>query len=306
MRTLLFVFAVAATVAGPSAADHRTVLRRAVAALVANQRPDGGFGYRSDGMSFADATAWAMLSVAGRYPPAWARARAFLLRCRRGRAFSAFPGDPDPSWMTAPVALALLGQDPRDEAGLAAVRWLLDEDLAYAEPARLAPGWPWTPGCAPWVEPTSITALCLGLVGRGREKRVRQGLEMVRLNEAKGGGWSLYETRPYPYHTALVVLAHLAAGQPSEPAVFQRGREALVRTLVPPSSGRPRSPLDLASGALALAAVRDPRASVALDALVGAVRPDGSFGGALETAFAVLAFSQALDDRPLFSARRTP
>lgn len=284
-------------------------LPRARAALVAElrarQRPDGGFGYRRGGMAFADATAWSMLALTPRHDAigdagAAARARAFLQTCARGPAYAATAGDPEPSWMTGPVTLALLAADPKDARGTEAARWLLTEFRAQREPGKVSPGWPWSDRCGPFVEPTTLALCALAHAGAADSLRATEGLQMVVTNQSKGGGWSLYAKRPHVYHTGLVLscLRMLRAGakDPSKLPVptkleMDSARDFLVRAA--PSSP---APLDLAVATLALAGTADPSAApfaaqLATRALAGPEKLD-----TLAAAIGLIALRHALGE----------
>jgi hypothetical protein len=299
---------------GPSISDPPTALGFRIDAacrwLDLTRRSDGGYGYRPGGEPFLDATAWAVVALSGGSPSGFARspttrrrnpgidlAISFIRSCRRGKGYASHPADPEPSWMSAPAMLALAVADPEGTEWSGGAAWLLGEDRAQQEPGRSAPGWPWTAGCAPWVEPTAITAMCLGLVGRSSEQRVSEGLAMIQHNQARGGGWSLYEKRAYPYHTGLVILAHVACGwRPDGPGRFDLDP---ARRFLAGALERSHSPLDLAVGSFALAALGGAAAPVAVSRLVAFARADGSFGGTLETAFGILAMRQLARIRPL-------
>jgi hypothetical protein len=263
------------------------VLTQVRAELRARQGKDGGFPYHPGGMGFADATAWSMLALAG-FPDVQQRGRAFLSRCWRQGGCAAFPADPDPGWMTSPAVLALLRQDPKDPLGLAGVRWLVEDDRAQSEPGKSAPGWPWSPGCAPWVETTAITIYCLAESGRGAGPRVQEGLAMMARNQAKGGGWSLYATRGYGYHTGLVLLAYGALAEGKVPHPSPNLEEAA--TFLAKKLDATRSLLDLAVGTLALARRRHKAARALSERLAAQLATVGR--GTLETAFGLLALQE--------------
>jgi len=301
--TTVPVLAGASDVVGGKKAALCEARSRAAQSLVAMQRTDGGFGYRPGGMGFSDVTAWALVALAKTHPNTWPSGRSFLMSCRSGKAFGAFSGSSEPSWMTAPVALAFLQRDNRDSVGLAALRWLLDEDQALRSPGSEAPGWPWTPGCAPWVEPTAISSFCLGALGFGNGQRVVEALSMIQRNQSRGGGWSLYETRAYPYHTGLVILAHLACGWDQADAGSRFDLEPARRYLLR-SLSRSSSRLDLSMGGWALAGLDDPAASEVLEWLVARASPEGTFGDTLETSFGLLGLTRLLDEHALPERRR--
>ena len=84
---------------------------------------------------------------------------------------------------------------------------------------RETPGWPWLPGTAAWVAPTSIAVLALAKECRRQNqpelrKRLEQGRRFLLERMCKGGGWNHgsseplgYPTNPYPETTGLALLA---------------------------------------------------------------------------------------------------
>lgn len=215
---LLVVLAASAPGAEP-AADVARLLPLAASArafLEKAQNEDGGWGYRAGGASRAEVTSWALMALGGRREasPATGKALDFLMTLERSDGgFASTPLDPVAGWTTAWVLLALTEvtppADPRREKP---ARWLLERSTAHWAPEKDAPGWPWTPGHAPWVEPTAITVWALSRAGKQDHPRVKGGVEMLLQNALEGGGFSLYSYRPYRHHTALVALALEAAG----------------------------------------------------------------------------------------------
>jgi hypothetical protein len=282
----------------PSLAADLPQARAGLAArLSARQRPDGGFPYRAGGMGFADATAWSALSLGSEVA---ARARPFLERCRRDGGFAALIEDPDASWMTAPVLLALAARDPKDPWVAPAAAWLLDRARSQSEPGKSAPGWPWWPECAPWVEPTALTLLALAHSGPTGHPRLREGLKLIADNPAQGGGWALYAQRPHLYHTGLVLLAVHAlrradASIVREPSPYQLDAARVWLARAAPST---RTLLDLAVAVLALNVTGAPEARPHTEMLATRALAAGDTADTLSLAFTLLALDAALGRPP--------
>jgi hypothetical protein len=95
-------------------------------------------------------------------------------------------------------------------------QWLLgnrpSEDMEFA-------GWPWFPGAAAWVGPTSIAILALEKEHRRRpligiKERIDAGRQFLLLRACAEGGWNHgsvralgYESRPYPETTGMALAA---------------------------------------------------------------------------------------------------
>jgi hypothetical protein len=94
--------------------------------------------------------------------------------------------------------------------------WLLG---AQQTPDQEFPGWPWVPGTAAWVGPTSLSILALEKeMGRRPSaeirRRVEQGREFLLRRMCVGGGWNHgsvralgYEASPYPETTGMALAA---------------------------------------------------------------------------------------------------
>lgn len=265
--------------------------------LTARQHPGGGFPYRRGGMSFTDATAWAMVAVPASRP----KALAYLTACQRGPAFAVTEADPEPSWMTIPATLALsVAGEPRASA---ASRWLVDDFNAQSEPGKRAPGWPWSNGCAPWVEPTTLALIALAHAGLAEHARVREGLAMVISNQAKGGGWSLYARRPHVYHTGLVLTALRALrASVTTPSKFpEPSKEDLDKAHVFLLQAAPdsRALLDVAVAALALSGTKSPAAEAVDAALARRLEGPPEKLDTLGAALALIALKQKRGEQVL-------
>jgi hypothetical protein len=200
--------------------------------------PDGGYGYREGGVAFTAPTALAVLAL----QPGPVRNRAMQWLRETQLPDGSWPvcrDDSEGSWMTSVAVAALAGSGTDAGRVAAGRRWLLESCLAFRDRGKPAAGWPWSPSTAPWVEPTAWALVALresSAAGRVTAAAAYLASEMNRE-----GGWSLYDARPYPYHTSLVLLAidGLPAGLASSAELSQarvRARAYLGRSLDQSSS----------------------------------------------------------------------
>ncbi len=262
--------------------------------MLAAQNRDGGWGYRG-GSSWTEPTAFALLALSGE-PAAEdpiRRGRAWLrLNQRSDGGFSPRPSVGESTWVTSlPVLLGM--RDP--EAERRAIGWLLrqtgEESTAFTRVREwilgaksdyeTVHGWPWYPGTAAWVVPTSLTLLALRKLQirhrqPGLADRLNQGRRFLVSRRCEDGGWNHGSARAlgfqavsYPETTGLALLA--LAGQSGLDRSFAkaeshyrdcRSREgrswielaflAHGRPLAPASDAVPtRTLLDVALGLLA-------------------------------------------------------
>ena len=93
--------------------------------------------------------------------------------------------------------------------------WLLGSSNQWTQ----NPGWPWIPGAAAWVAPTSLAILALEreMARRptaGMRQRIDEGRKFLLSRAYSGGGWSHgsvkamgYEATPYPETTGMALAA---------------------------------------------------------------------------------------------------
>jgi hypothetical protein len=142
-------------------------------------------------------------------------------------------GFDESTWVTALVALV-----PPDQLGegihARAINWLLgtsgeESSVTYRVrqwllgmpqmPEHEFPGWPWIPGSAAWVGPTSLAILALEKEALRRPSaaiklRVSEGRRFLLRRMCQGGGWNHgsvralgYEATPYPETTGMALAA---------------------------------------------------------------------------------------------------
>ncbi len=203
-------------------------------ALAARQNADGGWSYVR-GVSWTEPTVYAALALLSSGEPEPVRRAVQWLRAAQ-RPDGGWPPQPEvqqSTWVTALVAWLppdLIGQ----EAHARAIRWIAasageESDAIFrvrewllgqgALRAREAPGWPWVPGTAAWVAPTSVALLALRKELRRNpdarlENRITLGRRFLLERMCRGGGWNHgsnqalgYPTTPYPETTGLALLA---------------------------------------------------------------------------------------------------
>jgi hypothetical protein len=202
--------------------------------LISKQNGDGGWPYMR-GKSWTEPTVYAILSLlAAGERNAAQRGIEWLRRTQRADGGWAPREDVEESnWTTALAALL-----PREALGVrehrGAITWLMgttgfessfefrlrqwllgnrpSEDMEFA-------GWPWFPGAAAWVGPTSIAILALEKEHRrkpliGMRERIEAGRQFLLLRACAEGGWNHgsvralgYESRPYPETTGMALAA---------------------------------------------------------------------------------------------------
>jgi hypothetical protein len=202
--------------------------------LVSRQNRDGGWPYVR-GISWTEPTVYAILALlAAGETQASARGLAWV-RARQ-RPDGGWPPQAEfeeSTWVTALVALL-----PRQSLGAAAhgraIVWLAglegeETGVSYrlrqwmlgnkTTPEHEFPGWPWIPGAAAWVGPTSLALLALDKENRRRpsakvRQRIADGHRFLLSRMCLEGGWNHgsvralgYESSPYPETTGMALAA---------------------------------------------------------------------------------------------------
>ena len=206
-----------------------------IATLIQLQNRDGGWPYVRGG-SWTEPTVYATLALlaagerdSSRRGLAWLRSIA-----RRDGGWPPRAGVDQSTWVTGLVAL-LPAESIGDSLHERAIDWLIDTTgeessvvyrlrewlLGNATPEsdREFPGWPWVPGTAAWVGPTSIAILALEKENRrkpsrGIQRRIAAGREFLLDRACDEGGWNHgsskplgYPAEPYPETTGLALAA---------------------------------------------------------------------------------------------------
>lgn len=204
------------------------------ALLVARQNRDGGWPY-SRGVSWTEPTVYAILALlsAGETASALGGIRWLQRWQREDGGWPPQPAIEESTWVTALVALI-----PPDRLGKAlhdgAIRWLTGTTGEESTPTyrirewllghgplagRDPSGWPWVPGTAAWVAPTSLAILALQKESRRHPvpelgRRIDAGRRFLLARTCNEGGWNHggvqplgYPSRAYPETTGLALAA---------------------------------------------------------------------------------------------------
>src|SRR5579863_1297468 len=203
------------------------------------QNRDGGWAYNR-GCSWTEPTAFVLLaqSVTQVDRPSFEAGLKFLRSTqRRDGGWSPQPDVAESTWVTAVAALL-----PEEAIGAERLKrarsWLEDQtgresSWSYRLQQRMhghndqsPEGWPWFPGAAAWVIPTSFGILAFerALTRGGNRKmrdRVNSGRDFLFAHMCADGGWNHGSNRAlgrdgdsYPETTGVALTAlHSAAGQ---------------------------------------------------------------------------------------------
>jgi hypothetical protein len=271
--------------------------------LLQSQNADGGWGYRTNGMSYVEPTAAVLMALTDL--PARAQGRDFLLSLQKadgGWGIAAV--DVESGWMTAWAVRALVDfvdAHARVEQG---AQWLIaTHGLQITDPTerqivaklnRFDPalvGWPWQPGDGSWVHPTALAIIALIAAGYQNHARVLEGTRYLFDRAVEIGGWNIGNPvmldKAIPatiQDTAVALLALQAAGAAPSDARVNAALKFMVDSIA-----RIRTPAELAWSIFALRHwnVQVGDASARLAALQSA---DGSWqGNPFITSIAILA-----------------
>ena len=194
------------------------------------------------GGSWTEPTVYAMLALdaAGRREAAERGRRWIASAVRPDGGWPPRPDVEESTWVTGLVALLppeLLDR-PRYEG---AIEWLLRttgresdwifrvrEFLPESTPSeQVYAGWPWVPGAAAWVGPTSLAMLALRRAGRQRQwphldRRMEEGRQFLLSHVCQEGGWNHgsmhplgYEADAYPETTGMALAALAGVESPA-------------------------------------------------------------------------------------------
>jgi hypothetical protein len=205
-----------------------------IGTLVNKQNSDGGWPYVRGG-SWTEPTVYAVMALLAEGEKAAAQRGLRWIRAAR-RKDGGWPprlGVDESSWVTGLVAMLppdvlgaeihkgavdwLLGTQGRETTRIYRLReWLLGTPIPADQDH---PGWPWVPGAAAWVGPTSIAILALRMEEKRRSTsairaRIREGQEFLLARMCKSGGWNHgssnalgYAAHPYPETTGMALTA---------------------------------------------------------------------------------------------------
>lgn len=218
------------------------------------QNSDGGWAYARGG-SWTEPTIFVLLaqSVTGFDSQSFEAGLKFLNAAqRRDGGWSPQPGVEESTWVTA-LAACLPERAIGKERLHRAVAWLKgqtgrESSLGYRLRQRIAGnhekypyGWPWFPGAAAWVIPTSFgifafqRAIAAGDGDRALHERIADAREFLFARQCADGGWNHgsnqalgYPGDSYPETTGIALAA--LRGAPKSDGL-ERGRAAARRHL---------------------------------------------------------------------------
>jgi len=202
--------------------------------VVSKQNQDGGWPY-TRGSSRTEPTAYAILALLAAGEREHARRGLDWLRAAQlpDGGWPPQMGFDQGTWVTSLVALLPPGE-LGNVAHSRAIGWLLDSCgeesttmyrlrtwlLGTPQAAdQQSPGWPWVPGSAAWVGPTSLAILALGKEMSRRpskaiRRRIEEGRRYLALRMCDGGGWNHgsvralgYPSGAYPETTGMALAA---------------------------------------------------------------------------------------------------
>ncbi len=212
-------------------------MRRASEFLLRAQNADGGWGYKSGGMSYVEPTAAVILTLNqdAQNAAVVQRARAFLkTRQRADGGWGIAQVDAESGWMTAWAVWALADADA--DATRRGAEWLLaTAGLRVTDAAQIAgakkvlqidaaiTGWPWQPGDAAWIFPSALALLALHAAHIRAHARIQEGIQYLLDRAIPEGGWNIGNPfmvtgalPPTVENTALALLALRAFGVENE------------------------------------------------------------------------------------------
>jgi hypothetical protein len=203
--------------------------------LLNRQNPDGGWPYLR-GNSWTEPTVYAVMALLadGRAAAAANGLRWLAAAQRRDGGWAPQPAVDQSTWVTGLLALLPEGEAISPASRAAAIRWLMgtighESTVEYRVREWLLgnaipsdqefAGWPWVPGAAAWVGPTSIALLALDREHRRRPsaaigERIAAGRKFLLCRMCQGGGWNHgsarplgYDSDPYPETTGMALAA---------------------------------------------------------------------------------------------------
>jgi hypothetical protein len=202
--------------------------------LISKQNSDGGWPYVR-GKSWTEPTVYAVMSLlAARERDAAQRGIEWLRKTQRPDGGWRPREDVDESNWTTGLAALLPPEALGAAAHRGAITWLMGTTgfetsfnfrlrewlLGNRRPSESEfAGWPWFPGAAAWVGPTSIAIMALEKENRrkpllGIRERIESGRKFLLLRACAEGGWNHgsvralgYESRPYPETTGMALTA---------------------------------------------------------------------------------------------------
>lgn len=212
--------------------------------LIQDCRNGNAWCYRAGAAPAVEPTAFAALALGmlDHDDPAVAAAVDWLARRQQpDGALGVTARSPQPGWPTAAAVLLWSTIVDSERAKARAVAWLLEQsgltvpaqaDRVFGHDPSI-PGWSWTPGTSPWLEPTASSVIALRKAGQSQHRRTREGLRLIVDRAIPSGGWNYgnnavfgHDLRPQPGPTGLALLALAGTNPPRsvvEPAIAYLG-----------------------------------------------------------------------------------
>lgn len=224
--------------------------------LSASQSVEGGWGYKPGAAPVVEATCAALIVLQhqSQAEALYVRALAWLLDSQHDDGgWGLNHLDPQSAWMTAWAVWALAGDGRAQAEAKAGAQWLLDvpvmqvsnlDDLAMGKKVAgidfSLRGWPWQPGEASWLEPTSLAVLALTKLGSLATSRLAEAARYLVNRRCPGGGWnvgnpvmfgSYLPARAQPSALGLMALHQLSRESVLESDIDVLQKEALREDL---------------------------------------------------------------------------
>lgn len=213
------------------------------------QNPDGGWGYFPGKQSWFEPTSYALLALHRNASDTtlacgWKLLSSWQLS---DGSFQPTGAVKQGTWVTALAVTLGAVFDSNQARQQRAIDWLLnsvgaehgfamraavflhlvkvDEDLSHE-------GWPWRPGNASWIEPTSQTLVALKKVAGGYrapeiDRRIRDGEALLMTRRCSDGGWNhgapktlAFDLPSYPESTGIALLGLLGCKRKEIPAAL--------------------------------------------------------------------------------------
>jgi hypothetical protein len=219
------------------------------------QNSDGGWAYNNKGLSWTEPTAYVLLAqtAAQNDRPGFEAGIKFLRSIQRpDGGWSPRPDVNESTWVTAVVALL-----PEEAIGAASMKkalaWLNDhagqestlrvrfQQWLQGLHEESFAGWPWYPGAAAWVTPTSVGILALERAlarreDKGLRDRMNSAREFLVTHMCSDGGWNHgsahaleWDLNSYPETTGLGLAALRPFAGGTHPAAVEKAKAAARR-----------------------------------------------------------------------------
>lgn len=288
---------------------------------IKNNLRDGLWPYFPGQKPSTEATAWCAIAMRDDAAVAESALNALIAACNADGGWSTEPKFVPSDWTSGPALLALRvlhEQSKQTRASEKAIQkgleYMFDSRTEfYGTFARLlllmangkqgleyARGWPWSPSCFHWIEPTSYALLALKVPTLPKAgvyaEIISRANQFVIEHECKGGGWnhgSAFCLQSYlPPYIVTTAEALLALQERPDLEAVKAGLQFLEKTEPDECSA-----MEHAWAILALHAHNRPTKAL-VDSLARSQKADGSFGvNLMVTGLSVIALETAVSGR---------